>query len=189
MRSFPFTPPSPTSSSPPSPSPSLSFYFSITSLLPLLLHHVPVPSSPDPSSRSCSFSITSPLKPLGFPFALTLLPCLKIFSPYPLLLSSPHASILYSSSPPHKIHPTEPTIFAQSRFMLFCIAYLATAAARRAFSELPAAARRSRRARFCEPVAPPITRKSILCSLCRSKSSFLSITCAPRAPHRYFWRG
>ena len=31
----------------------------------------------------------------------------------------------------------------------------ATAAARRAFSELPAAARRSRRARFCEPAVPP----------------------------------
>ena len=33
-------------------------------------------------------------------------------------------------------------------------AVTATAAARRAFGELPAGARRSRRARFCEPAVP-----------------------------------
>ena len=37
-------------------------------------------------------------------------------------------------------------------------AVTATAAARRAFGELPADARRSRRARFCEPAVPPLTK-------------------------------
>ena len=72
----------------------------------------------------------------------------------------------------------------------------ATAAARRAFGELPAAVGRSRRARFCEPTVPFMSIPMIYCFLYRRKSilshlllqnhPFLSITCAPNVPHRYF---
>ena len=45
---------------------------------------------------------------------------------------------------------------------------------------------RPRRARFCEPAVPHLTRKSPLLSLRRKQSSFLSITCAPNVPQKYF---
>ena len=54
----------------------------------------------------------------------------------------------------------------------------ATAAARRAFDELPAAARRSRRARFCEPAVPPLTRIIDHSPTLLADSSFVSIAAA-----------
>ena len=45
---------------------------------------------------------------------------------------------------------------------------------------------RPRRARFCEPAVPQLTKKSPLRSLRRKQSSFVSITCASNVPHKYF---